>query len=283
MLEIKNLSYSIDEGNKKKEILKNISLTLHDNETLVITGANGAGKSTLLKLIMGLATATSGQILLDGVDITKMSITERARLGVAYAFQTPVRFKGLKVRDVLNTAQNGDKIMDVCNYLSKVGLCAREYIDRELDDSLSGGEIKRIEVATILARKARINLFDEPEAGIDLWSMDGLIKCFNQSKTDNKSINIIVSHQEKILDIADKILVLDNKQIKEFGARNDILGKLKLSPTNCIRLNKEKTNEYTSNVHNNIFCKSYRRIFSNVRYRINGQRKKSACNDNWFY
>lgn len=243
MLEIKNLSYSIDENSKKKEILKNIFLTLHDNETLVITGANGAGKSTLLKLIMGLATATSGQILLDGVDITKMSITERARLGVAYAFQTPVRFKGLKVRDVLNTAQNGDKIMDVCNYLSKVGLCAREYIDRELDDSLSGGEIKRIEVATILARKARINLFDEPEAGIDLWSMDGLIKCFNQSKTDNKSINIIVSHQEKILDIADKILVLDNKQIKEFGARNDILGKLKLSPTNCIRLNKEKAND----------------------------------------
>lgn len=243
MLEIKNLSYSIDENSKKKEILKNISLTLHDNETLVITGANGAGKSTLLKLIMGLATATSGQILLNGVDITKMSITERARLGVAYAFQTPVRFKGLKVRDVLNTAQNGDKIMDVCNYLSKVGLCAREYIDRELDDSLSGGEIKRIEVATILARKARINLFDEPEAGIDLWSMDGLIKCFNQSKTDNKSINIIVSHQEKILDIADKILVLDNKQIKEYGARNDILGKLKLSPTNCIRLNKEKAND----------------------------------------
>lgn len=243
MLEIKNLSYSIDENGKKKEILKNVSLTLHDNETLVITGANGAGKSTLLKLIMGLATATSGQILLDGVDITKMSITERARLGVAYAFQTPVRFKGLKVRDVLNTAQNGDKIMDVCNYLSKVGLCAREYIDRELDDSLSGGEIKRIEVATILARKARINLFDEPEAGIDLWSMDGLIQCFNQSKTDNKSINIIVSHQEKILDIADKILVLDNKQIKEFGARNDILGKLKLSPTNCIRLNKEKAND----------------------------------------
>lgn len=243
MLEIKNLSYSIVENGKKKEILKNISLCLHDNETLVITGANGAGKSTLLKLIMGLATATSGQILLDGQDITNMSITERARLGVAYAFQTPVRFKGLKVRDVLNTAQNGDKIMDVCNYLSKVGLCAREYIDRELDDSLSGGEIKRIEVATILARKARINLFDEPEAGIDLWSMDGLIKCFHQSKTDNKSINIIVSHQEKILDIADKILVLDNKQIKEFGSRSEILGKLKLSPTNCIRLNKENEND----------------------------------------
>lgn len=243
MLEIKNLSYTIVENGKKKEILKNISLCLHDNETLVITGANGAGKSTLLKLIMGLATATSGQILLDGQDITNMSITERARLGVAYAFQTPVRFKGLKVRDVLNTAQNGDKIMDVCNYLSKVGLCAREYIDRELDDSLSGGEIKRIEVATILARKARINLFDEPEAGIDLWSMDGLIKCFHQSKTDNKSINIIVSHQEKILDIADKILVLDNKQIKEFGSRSEILGKLKLSPTNCIRLNKENEND----------------------------------------
>ncbi len=243
MLEIKNLSYSIVENGKKKEILKNISLCLHDNETLVITGANGAGKSTLLKLIMGLAIATSGQLLLDGQDITNMSITERARLGVAYAFQTPVRFKGLKVRDVLNTAQNGDKIMDVCNYLSKVGLCAREYINRELDDSLSGGEIKRIEVATILARKARINLFDEPEAGIDLWSMDGLIKCFHQSKTDNKSINIIVSHQEKILDIADKILVLDNKQIKEFGTRGEILGKLKLSPTNCIRLNKENEND----------------------------------------
>lgn len=243
MLEIRNLSYSIEENGTKKEILKDISLCLHDNETLVVTGANGAGKSTLLKLIMGLVNATTGQIIMDGKDITNMSITDHARLGIAYAFQTPVRFKGLKVRDVLNTAQTGDKISDVCNYLSKVGLCAREYIDRELDDSLSGGEIKRIEVATILARKARINLFDEPEAGIDLWSMDGLIKCFNQSKKSNKSINIIVSHQEKILNIADKILVLENKQVKEFGDRKDILGKLKLSPTSCLRLNKESEND----------------------------------------
>ena len=243
MLEIRNLSYSIEENGIKKEILKNISLCLHDNETLVVTGANGAGKSTLLKLIMGLANPTTGQILMDGKDITNISITDHARLGIAYAFQTPVRFKGLKVRDVLNTARTGDKISDVCNYLSKVGLCAREYIDRELDDSLSGGEIKRIEVATILARKARVNLFDEPEAGIDLWSMDGLIKCFNQSKRSNKSINIIVSHQEKILNIADKILVLENKQVKEFGDRKDILGKLKLSPTSCIRLNKESEND----------------------------------------
>ena len=249
MLQAKNLTFSVEDentpaGKEKRTIIDKVSFEIADGEMLVVTGPNGSGKSTLVKLLMGIETPDAGEILLDGKDISKLSIAERAGAGIGYAFQQPPRFKGMTIRKLLSLAA-GEPLNEekCCALLSSVGLCAGEYIDRQADDTLSGGEMKRIEIATVLAHPHKVCLFDEPEAGIDLWSMDGLIKCFNQSKTDNKSINIIVSHQEKILDIADKILVLDNKQIKEFGARNDILGKLKLSPTNCIRLNKEKTND----------------------------------------
>ena len=177
MLELIHVNYAVNDlSGGQKYILKDINLTISENDITVITGHNGSGKSTLMKVIMGILPVTSGQILFDGVDITNMTITDRAKLGVSYAFQTPVRFKGLKVSDLLSTAKQGNsKITDMCHYLSKVGLCARDYIDRDLDDSLSGGELKRIEIATTLTRGARLNMFDEPEAGIDLWSFDGLI------------------------------------------------------------------------------------------------------------
>ena len=242
MLKVNNLYCSVTNNNIAKPILNDISISLSNGETLVITGANGSGKSTLLKTIMGILPNSAGQILLNKQDISKDDITTRARKGIAYAFQTPVRFKGVKVKDMLTIANNSKKIMDVCNYLSKVGLCAREYLDRELDGSLSGGEIKRIEVATTLARGAVINLFDEPEAGIDIWSMDGLIKCFVESKK-KKSINIIVSHQEKILNIADKILVLDGGKVSAFGKAEDILPSLKYDQRLCGRIQSEVNND----------------------------------------
>ena len=227
MLKLENVCYSIKENDKKKYILKNINLEIKDNETVVITGHNGSGKSTLMKVIMGVVPITSGKITFDGVDITEMTITDRAKLGIAYAFQTPVRFKGLKVRDLLTTAQKtNNRLMEVCNYLSKVGLCAREYVDRELDDSLSGGELKRIEIATTLARGASLNLFDEPEAGIDLWSFDGLIGAFEENRKIHNSTNVIISHQEKIIKTADRVIVMDSGEVSMFGSVEDILPKL---------------------------------------------------------
>ena len=227
MLKLESVCYSIKENDKKKDILKNINLEIKDNETVVITGHNGSGKSTLMKVIMGVVPITSGKITFDGVDITEMTITDRAKLGIAYAFQTPVRFKGLKVRDLLTTAQKtNNKLMEVCNYLSKVGLCAREYVDRELDDSLSGGELKRIEIATTLARGANLNLFDEPEAGIDLWSFDGLIGAFEENRKMHNSTNVIISHQEKIIKTADRVIVMDSGEVSMFGNVEDILPKL---------------------------------------------------------
>lgn len=239
MLKLDNVCYMVEEDGKQKYILKNINLEIGDNETIVITGHNGSGKSTLMKIIMGIIPVTSGKIYFDGVNITNMTITDRAKLGIAYSFQTPVRFKGLKVKDLLVTAQKtNSKLTEVCNYLSKVGLCARDYIDRCLDDSLSGGELKRIEIATTLARGAKLNMFDEPEAGIDLWSFEGLIDAFRESKEKNAS-NIIISHQEKILGIADRIVVMDSSKISNIGKREEILPKIKTAKI-CSRLQGER-------------------------------------------
>ena len=236
MLNLDNVCYSVEENGKQKYILKNINLIINDGETIVITGHNGSGKSTLMKIIMGILPVTSGKIYFDGVDITTMTITDRAKLGIAYAFQTPIRFKGIKVRDLLTTAQKtNSSINEVCNYLSKVGLCARDYIDRPIDDSLSGGELKRIEIATTLARGAKFNMFDEPEAGIDLWSFDGLISAFNENKETNKSSNVIISHQEKIIKIADRIIVMDSSKISMYGTVEEILPSLR-SKKMCSKL-----------------------------------------------
>lgn len=238
MLKLDNVCYIVEEDGKQKYILKNINLQIEDGETIVITGHNGSGKSTLMKIIMGIIPVASGKIYYDGINITDMTITDRAKLGIAYSFQTPVRFKGLKVRDLLVTAQKtNSKLTEVCNYLSKVGLCARNYIDRALDDSLSGGELKRIEIATTFARGAKLNMFDEPEAGIDLWSFDGLISAFQESKEKNSS-NIIISHQEKILGIADRIIVMDSSKITMIGTKAEILPSIKTAKI-CNKLQGE--------------------------------------------
>ncbi len=241
MLRLEKVCYEVKEGGKKKAILKDIDLTIADGETIVVTGHNGSGKSSLMKVIMGIYPITSGKIYFNDVDITNMSITDRAKLGIAYAFQTPIRFKGLKVRDLIDTAQKTNSVvMEVCNYLSKVGLCARDYIDRDLDDSLSGGELKRIEIAITLARGAKLNILDEPEAGIDLWSFDGLISAFEENKRQTGGTNIIISHQEKILDIADKIIVMDSSKVDKIGTKDEILPTLNLTGRQCAKLQGEQ-------------------------------------------
>ena len=220
MLELQHISYETEEN---REILHDISLTIQDR-FVAITGPNGGGKSTLAKIIAGIYTPTSGRILLDGEDITALSITERARRGISYAFQQPVRFKGLRVGDLMNLAAGKDaNIAEVCAYLSEVGLCARDYIDRELDASLSGGELKRIEIAMVLARGTKLSIFDEPEAGIDLWSFQNLIRVFEKMYEQTRGSILIISHQERILNIADKIVVIKNGQVEKEGARADIL------------------------------------------------------------
>ncbi len=220
MLELKNISYEAEDG---KEILSDINLVIDDG-FVAITGPNGGGKSTLAKVIAGIYQPTSGQILLDGQDITNLSITERAKLGVSYAFQQPVRFKGLRVRDLLRLAAGKDTSMEeACHYLSEVGLCARDYIDRELNDSLSGGEMKRIEIATILARGTKMSIFDEPEAGIDLWSFQNLIHVFEKMHKQTKGNILIISHQERILNIADKIVYVKAGKLEKYGTREEIL------------------------------------------------------------
>ena len=220
MLELQHISYETEEN---REILHDISLTIQDR-FVAITGPNGGGKSTLAKIIAGIYTPTSGRILLDGEDITTLSITERARRGISYAFQQPVRFKGLRVGDLMNLAAGKDaNIAEVCAYLSEVGLCARDYIDRELDASLSGGELKRIEIAMVLARGTALSVFDEPEAGIDLWSFQNLIRVFEKMYEQTRGSILIISHQERILNIADKIVVIKNGQVEKEGARADIL------------------------------------------------------------
>lgn len=221
MLELKNISFSV-EG---KKILRGINLTLENKKFVVITGPNGGGKSTLARIIAGIEKPTGGQIIFEGVDITEKNITERAKLGISFAFQQPVKFKGLEVFDLLKIAAGGKlKFNEACDYLSAVGLCAQDYIKREVNSSLSGGELKRIEIATILARKTKLSIFDEPEAGIDLWSFKHLIQIFeNMQKNISDSSIMIISHQERILSIADEIIVLADGQIKNHGDAKIIL------------------------------------------------------------
>ena len=223
MLELKHISFEVDGG---REILQDVNLVL-DGHVMALTGPNGGGKSTLAKVIAGIITPTSGQILLDGEDITRLSITERARMGVSYAFQQPVRFKGLRVRDLLMLATGREHdVSDACRYLSEVGLCARDYLDRELNDSLSGGEMKRIEIAMTLARGTKLNIFDEPEAGIDLWSFQSLIHVFEEMRRKTDGSILIISHQERILNIADKIAYIRDGRLEQYGTRDEILPEL---------------------------------------------------------
>ena len=228
MLEIRNLSFSVEEDGIRKDIIKNLNATVKDGKFIVITGPNGSGKSTLARLIMGIEKPSAGQILLDGEDITGLSITERAKKGISFAFQQPVRFKGIRVKDLLRLASGKNlSVSAACDYLSEVGLCARDYIDREINSSLSGGELKRIEIATLLARHTRLSLFDEPEAGIDLWSFQNLIRIFEKMRNEIKDSSIlIISHQERILNIADEILMLSDGTIRERGTPAELMPKL---------------------------------------------------------
>ncbi len=236
MLELKDISFQVNDETADKEILKNINLKIEDR-FVAITGPNGGGKSTLAKLIAGIVTPTSGQILLDGEDITGLSITERARKGISFAFQQPVRFKGLAVKDLITLASGKDiSISQACSYLSEVGLCAKDYIGREVNDSLSGGELKRIEIAMIIARGTKLSIFDEPEAGIDLWSFNNLIQVFeNMYQKINGSI-LIISHQERILNIADRIIVIADGEVSAAGSREEVLPKLLGSSEACSTL-----------------------------------------------
>lgn len=236
MLELKDISFQVNDETADKEILKNINLKIEDR-FVAITGPNGGGKSTLAKLIAGIVTPTSGQILLDGEDITGLSITERARKGISFAFQQPVRFKGLTVKDLITLASGKDiSISQACSYLSEVGLCAKDYIGREVNDSLSGGELKRIEIAMIIARGTKLSIFDEPEAGIDLWSFNNLIQVFeNMYQKINGSI-LIISHQERILNIADRIIVIADGEVSAAGSREEVLPKLLGSSESCSTL-----------------------------------------------
>lgn len=234
MLELQNVSYEVsDEKEDTKGILKDINLKIEER-FVAITGPNGGGKSTLAKIIAGIWKPTSGKILLDGVDITDMSITERANAGISFAFQQPVRFKGITVKDLIRLAA-GENLTttQACEYLSEVGLCARDYIDREVNGSLSGGELKRIEIAMIIARGTKLSIFDEPEAGIDLWSFNNLIRVFEKMHTDIKGSILIISHQERILNIADKIIVLANGQVSQMGTKDEILPELLKGSGSC--------------------------------------------------
>ena len=224
MLELKGLSYQVEDGGVSTDILRGIDLTVSDNKFIVITGPNGGGKTTLAKSIMGLVQPTGGQILWNGTDITNLSITERAKLGISYGFQQPPRFKGLTVRNLLTLASGDEKLSKdkCCQYLTKVGLCANDYLDREVDVSLSGGEVKRIEIATILARSSQLMIFDEPEAGIDLWSFARLTETFEQIHQEGKSTMIIISHQERIIQLADEIIVVSNGSIAHRGTTEEI-------------------------------------------------------------
>ena len=228
MLELKNVSFAVDGDGGEKEIVRDLSLMVDDGKFVVITGPNGGGKSTLAKLIAGIEMPSEGQILLDGEDITSLGVTERANRGIGYAFQTPVRFKGIRVFDLLKIASGQSlKLQEACDYLSEVGLCAKDYIEREVNASLSGGELKRIEIATVLARKTRLSVFDEPEAGIDLWSFQNLVRIFEKMQTETRDSSIIViSHQERILNIADEIVVLSGGRIERQGSRDDVLPKI---------------------------------------------------------
>lgn len=228
MLELQNLSFSVEDENKKQlGILDNINLTIPDGEFLVITGPNGGGKSTLARLIMGLELPTEGKIIFNGSDITNLPINERAKLGIGYAFQQPPRFKGMTVRRLLSLAHGSDLPDDeCCSYLTAVGLCSKDYLNREVDTSLSGGEVKRIEIATLMARSLQLAIYDEPEAGIDLWSFTMLVESFKAMNRDNSRSTVIISHQERIMQLADRIVVIADGRIREQGAREEIFPKL---------------------------------------------------------
>ena len=226
MLSLDHVSFSVSTENGKKQILKNVSFTI-DRPFTVITGPNGGGKSTIAKLIAGIYRPDSGRICLNGKDITDLGVTERAKSGISYAFQTPVRFKGITVSDILKIAAGRDlSVAESCEFLSSVGLCARDYLDREINNILSGGELKRIEIATVLARKTPFAVFDEPEAGIDLWSFNSLIKVFENMRDAVHGSIVIISHQERILNIADRIIVISDGTVKKTGTREEILPSL---------------------------------------------------------
>ena len=228
MLELKHISYSVREADETLGILKDISLTVDDHKLVVFTGPNGGGKTTLAKIIMGLVTPTEGQILWNGQDVTHMTITERAKLGISYGFQQPPRFKGITVRDLLTIASGDDKLSKdkCCQYLTKVGLCANDYLDREVDVSLSGGEVKRIEIATVLARRGSLMIFDEPEAGIDLWSFARLTETFRELHEKGGRTILIISHQERIIRLADEIILIANGEIAGRGTADELYPKL---------------------------------------------------------
>lgn len=231
MLELENIKWSTPDGD---EILKGVSFVVPDNRLVAITGPNGGGKTTIAKLIAGIEKPASGRILLDGEDITDANVTERALKGISYAFQQPVRFKGLTVRDLIELSAGGRLSEDrLCGVLSKVGLCAREYIDREVSGALSGGEIKRIEIATVLERPSRLAVFDEPEAGIDLWSFSSLISVFEELRKKQDKTLVIISHQERILSVADEIVVISGGKVKEHGSRDKVLPSLLEEEERC--------------------------------------------------
>lgn len=234
MLELKNICFTRD----NKKILDNINLKLEDDKFIVITGPNGSGKSTLAKIIMGIENQDEGQVILNGKDISKKSIDKRAKQGISFAFQQPVKFKGITVYDLLKlSAEKELDKKEACNILSKVGLCAKEYVDREVNSSLSGGELKRIEIATVAVKNAKITIFDEPEAGIDLWSFNNLIKVFEEMRKVIKGTILIISHQERILNIADEVILLSNGKIEKHGKKEEVLDTiLKTEKTGCCKL-----------------------------------------------
>lgn len=234
MLTLENLSFGVQEERKEKEIIHNLDLTVGDHKFVVITGPNGGGKSTLAKLIAGIERPSGGKILLDGEDITEKNITERANLGISYAFQQPVRFKGVQVLDLIRLAAKKKlTAADACVYLSEVGLCAKDYINREVNASLSGGELKRIEIATVLARGTGLSVFDEPEAGIDLWSFQNLIQVFEKMHQETQGSIVIISHQERILNIADRIVVIAEGEIAKSGTKDEIIPELLNGTLSC--------------------------------------------------
>ena len=240
MLELKNICFEITDEKGTVKIINDISLTIEDGKFTVITGPNGSGKSTLAKIIMGIEKPTSGQILLDGLDITDMSINERANLGIGYAFQQPPRFKGMTVRSLLSLA-HGDELPEheCCTYLTNVGLCSKDYLNREVDSGLSGGEVKRIEIATLMARKLKIAIYDEPEAGIDLWSFAMLVDSFKAISKNKHENVIIISHQERIMKLADEIIILENGKVKKRGPQEELFSEILYELANECDFGKE--------------------------------------------
>lgn len=233
MLELQNITFEVENGGEKKTILRGISLKL-DERFIAFTGPNGGGKSTLAKIIMGIEKPTSGRILLDGRDITDLSITERARLGISFAFQAPVKFKGITVSDLICIAAGKTlSVSEICAYLSEVGLCARDYVDREVNASLSGGELKRIEIAVTLAKGGSFTVFDEPEAGIDLWSFNSLITVFERLSQKNGGSLLIISHQERILNIAERIVIISAGAVIADGTKEEVLPKIMSAAAPC--------------------------------------------------